>query len=451
MILRLEDRHEHIQTIIEAALAAADPAGAVRRHLQRDGRLLLLEAYQYNLDSGRVFLLAAGKAALTMGRTALEILQNDVAGGVIITKQTEPGLSRRYMATVGERSAVAVYEASHPVSDESSVRATAAAIDLLENTAPGDLVLCLISGGASALLTQPHIALDQWQRLTQALLESGCTINELNSVRKQLDEVKGGGLARLAAPAATVSLVLSDVVGNPLDVIGSGPTAANPESPAEALTVLHRYNIAGVLIPEVWKSIIDRLTNPRSVTSVARFEELEVNNVIIGDVRIAAHAAAGAASDLGFDDRFLTAHLQGESREVGRVAAALARDAPQGVCLVLGGETTVTVRGEGTGGRNQELALSAAISLSGMEHAALSTFATDGEDGVTDAAGAIITGQTAARAKAAGLDPQEYLHDNDSYNFFSDLEIETGRDYLLRTGPTGTNVNDLLIILTYRG
>ena len=448
-ILRLEDRHEHVQSIVEAALAAADPAAAVRRHLQRDGRRLLLGDHLYNLDSGRVFLLAAGKAALTMGRTALNVLQDDVAGGVIITKQTEPGQSRRYTATVGDRAAVAVYEAGHPVSDESSTRATAAAIELLENTAAGDLVLCLISGGASALLTQPHIALEQWQRLTRALLESGCTINELNSVRKQLDKVKGGGLARLAAPAATVSLILSDVVGNPLDVIGSGPTAANPESPAEALTVLHRYNIAGVLIPEVWKSIIDRLTNPRSITSLARFEELEVNNVIIGDVRIAAHAAAGAASDLGFDDRFLTAHLQGEAREVGRVAAALARDAATGVCLLLGGETTVTIHGEGSGGRNQELALSAAISLVGAQHAALSTFTTDGEDGVTGAAGAIITGQTAPRAEAAGLNPQKYLEENDSYNFFSDLENETGRNYLLRTGPTGTNVNDLLIILTY--
>ncbi|MDX1687963.1 MAG: DUF4147 domain-containing protein [Candidatus Promineifilaceae bacterium] len=449
MTLHFENRHDHVQSIIEAALDAADPAGAVRRHLRRDGRQLLIGEHRYDLDRGRVFLIAAGKAALSMGRTALDILQDELAAGVIITKQTEPGQPRRYTATVGGRAAVAVYEASHPVSDESSVRATAAAIDLLEETAPGDLVLCLISGGASALLTQPHIALEQWQRLTQALLESGCTINELNSVRKQLDNVKGGGLARLAAPAATVSLILSDVVGNPLDVIGSGPTAANPESPAEALTVLHRYHIAGVLIPEVWKSVIDRLTNPRSVTSLARFEELEVENVIIGDVHIAANAAADAARQLGFDDRFLTAHLQGEAREVGRVAAALARDAPTGACLLLGGETTVTVHGEGTGGRNQELALSAAISLADAHELALATFATDGEDGVTDAAGAIVTGQTAPRAEAAGLNPQEYLEENDSYNFFLNLEKETGRDYLIRTGPTGTNVNDLLIILSY--
>lgn len=449
MTLHLENRHEHVQTIVEAALDAADPAGAVRRHLERDGRNLLIGEHRFVLDSGRVFLLAAGKAALTMGRAALDILQDQVTAGVIISKQVEAGHPRHYTATVGGRAAVDVYEAGHPVSDESSVRATAAAIDMLEETVPGDLVLCLISGGASALLTQPHIALEQWQRLTEALLESGCTINELNSVRKQLDKVKGGGLARLAAPAATVSLILSDVVGNPLDVIGSGPTAANPESPAEALTVLHRYHLAGVLIPEVWKSIIDHLTNPRSVTSLARFEELEVENVIIGDVRIAANAAARAARELGFDDHFLTAHLEGEAREVGRVAAGLARDARPGACLLLGGETTVTVRGEGSGGRNQEVALSAAISLVGADRVALATCATDGEDGVTGAAGAIVTGQTAPRAEAAGLNPQEYLEDNDSHNFFLKLEQETGRDYLIRTGPTGTNVNDLLIILTY--
>lgn len=446
---QFENRHDHVQTLVEAALTAADPAGAVRRHLQRDGYQLLIGDHRYDLEGGRLFLLAAGKAALSMGRAALDILNGHVAAGVIITKQTEPGQPRRYTAAVGNRAAVSVFEAEHPVSDESSVRATAAAIDMLQDTAPGDLVLCLISGGASALLTQPHISLEQWQRLTQALLDSGCTINELNSVRKQLDRVKGGGLARLAAPAATVSLILSDVVGNPLDVIGSGPTAANPESPAEALTVLHRYRIAGVLIPEVWKTIIDHLTNPRSVTSLARFEELEVKNVIVGDVRIAAHAAAEAARQLGFDARLLTAHLQGEAREVGRVAAALARDAPSGACLLLGGETTVTVRGEGSGGRNQELALSAAISLAGANNRALATFATDGEDGVTDAAGAIVTGQTAPRAESAGLNPQEYLEDNDSYHFFENLEKESGRDYLIRTDPTGTNVNDLLIILSY--
>lgn len=449
MTLQFVNRHSHIQALIKAALAAADPAAAVRRHLRRDGHHLLIGNHRYDLESGRLFLLAAGKAAVSMGRAALDILQDHIAAGVIITKKTEPGQPRRYTAAVGDRGTVAVFEAGHPISDESSVRATAAAIDMLEETVPGDLVLCLLSGGASALLTQPHILLEQWQLLTQALLESGCTINELNSVRKQLDRVKGGGVARLAAPAATVSLILSDVVGNPLDVIGSGPTAANPESPAESLTILHRYHIAAVLIPEVWKTIIDHLTNPRSVTSLARFEELEVENVIVGDVRIAAGAAADAARELGFDARLLTAHLQGEAREVGRVAAALARDASSGACLLLGGETTVTVHGEGTGGRNQELALSAAISLAGASHRALATFATDGEDGDTGAAGAIVTGQTASRAKSAGLTPQEYLDENDSHHFFQSLEEETGRDYLIRTGPTGTNVNDLVVILAY--
>jgi hydroxypyruvate reductase len=291
--------------------------------------------------------------------------------------------------------------------------------------------------------------LAEWQQLTTHLLQSGCTINELNAVRKQLDEVKGGGLALMAQPAATVSLILSDVVGNPLDVIGSGPTAPNPQPPAEALTVLHRYRARRTLARETWSRIYDLLTDPRSATSLARFEGLEVRNIIVGDVRRAANAASAAAEKLGFTSTVLTAHLQGEAREVGRVAAALAKDANAGSCLLLGGETTVTVHGDGHGGRNQELALAAAIALEGFPQRVIASFATDGEDGPTDAAGAVITGETIAAADGVNLDAREYLDRNDSYAFFTHLAKATGRTFLLQPGPTGTNVNDLLFVLRY--
>lgn len=450
MTLDSQQARTHIDTMIEAALAAADPASAVRRHLQKDGRSLFVGPYRYDLDRGRLFLLSVGKAALTMGRAALQELEGDIAAGVIIGKPSPGAPARRFTSTVGDgRAQVTIYEAGHPVSDENSLLATKNVVDLLQETAPGDLLLCLISGGTSALLTQPVISLEQWQNLTQALLESGCTINELNCVRKQLDRVKGGGLAELAAPASTISLILSDVVGNPLDVIGSGPTAADPDSPAEALSILHRYNIARHVDADTWALITERLTNHREATSLARFSRLEVRNVIVGDVRRAAEAARAAAADLGFQAQMLTAQLEGESREVGRVAAALAKDAPPGGCFILGGETTVTVRGDGLGGRNQELALSAALRLAGASDRVVCTFATDGEDGPTDAAGALVSAEVHSLARLEGLDMLDYLDRNDSHGFFLRLAQEIGRDFLLRPGPTGTNVNDLLFILNY--
>lgn len=439
---------EHIQPLIDAALEAADPASAIEAHLRRDGRRLLVARHTYDLDQGHVYLIAAGKAALPMSTAALEILGDDIWAGVIITKQAAEGASRRYVSSAGERrNNLAIFEAAHPVSDRNGVRATAAAIDLLQDTEPGDLVLCLLSGGASALLTQPLLPLGEWQQMIQALLESGCTINELNCVRKQLDSVKGGGLAAMAGPASTISLILSDVVGNPLDVIGSGPTVPNTESPGDALTVLHRYDIMHRVTPETWAVISEQLTDPRQVRSLTKVEELEVRNVIVGDVRRAATAAVEAARESGLRAELLTAHLQGEAREVGAVAAALARDLASGHAWVLGGETTVTVRGEGTGGRNQELALAAAVGIEGCERCVIATFATDGEDGPTDSAGAIVTGETVTAARTHNLDPQAFLDANDSYNFFTKLSHETGNDYLLHPGSTGTNVNDLLFIL----
>jgi glycerate 2-kinase len=444
---------EHVEAIVAAAVAAAEPGAAVQAHLRRQRDQLEVgnppEAWRFDLAGGRIFVIASGKAAIPMGRAALQVLEGQVAGAIFVTKQGETGVGRRYRASVSTGAPVTVFEAGHPVSDETSVRATTAILDMLQQTQPGDLVLCLLSGGTSALLAQPVVTLAEWQQLTSVLLDSGCTIHELNSVRKQLDRVKGGGLARAAAPAAVASLILSDVVGNRLDVIGSGPTAPNPESPATALSVLHRYNIAALLAPETWQVVTDHLTDRHNATSFSRFDDQEVINIVVGDVGTAVEAAAEEARWLGFDARPLTRHLEGEAREVARVVAALAKDAPPSSCLILGGETTVTVRGMGRGGRNQELALAAALALEGWERVALATFASDGEDGSTDAAGAVVTGYTTMRARDAGLQPRAALDDNDSYGFFSALSLAGAPDPLLQPGPTGTNVNDLVLVLRY--
>lgn len=440
-------RERHARQLVEASLVAVDPAAAVRRNLRLAGDRLLAGDLSYDIGQGRVFVVAAGKAARDMGVAAAGILGDALAAGVLIGKRERPVPDPQDHQPAKETEAPGLLPArlplrlaGHPLPDQAGVEATAEVVELLGQTTPEDLVLCLISGGASALLTLPVLPLERWQRLVDVLLASGCTINELNVVRKRFDRVKGGGLARLVAPAACASLILSDVVGNPLDIIGSGPTVANPDDPALPARILARYDVSSRLPPEDWAAIsrqLDRLVE----------EELpapaEAHNIIVGDVRQAAEAAVAAARRIGFEACLLTAHLEGEAREVGRVAAALAKDAETNSCLVLGGETTVTLRGDGYGGRNLEVALSAALALDGWPDRAVITFATDGDDGPTDAAGALVTGQTANQARHLGLNPQTHLDRNDSYPV---LEA-TGS--LIITGQTGTNVNDLLFLLTY--
>jgi hydroxypyruvate reductase len=347
-----------------------------------------------------------------------------------------------------------------------------AVTEFIAQATVGDLILFLISGGTSALLTQPLLSLTEWQQLTQVLLASGCTIQELNCVRRQLDHVKGGGLARMAAPATCISLILSDVVGNPLADIGSGPTVLVDESPADALAVLQRYGVAAQLDTAVWQRIEQLLQQP----DLFPRKVVQSEQVVVGDVKAAATAVFTKAAHLGFLAHILTTRLEGEAREVGKFVAAIAQDLPPGHCLILGGETTVTVRGEGQGGRNQELALAAAVALQGHPNVVIMSLATDGEDSTTGAAGAMVSGETAVLAHEYGLDPLEFLNNNDSYSFFKQLDdtiltmsmkepmIEPNVEgettdvspsnsaphlHLLQTGPTGTNVNDLIVILTY--
>lgn len=444
--LRASPMGETIARVLAAALAAVEPAAAVARHLRRDGDLLLAGDRAIDLRAvGRVIVVGAGKAGEPMARAAAAILGDRLSAGLVVVKDGHLG--------EGPVERVRLVEAGHPVPDERGVAAARELAALLGGLGPDDLVLALISGGGSALLTLPAegVALGDLQALTEALLASGASIGEINTLRKHLDRVKGGGLARLAHPASLVTLILSDVVGSPLDTIASGPTVGDPSTFADALEVLERRGLLEAAPP----AIVAHLRRGRAgelpetpKPGDALFDR--VHNLLVGDNRQAAAAALAAAEAAGLTPVLLTTALEGEAREAGRFLAAILREAAGGegtlrrpICLVAGGETTVTLRGKGRGGRNQELALAAAPALAGLRDVALVALATDGGDGPTDAAGAVVTGETMARARALGLDHAGHLAHNDAYPFFAAL------DDLLRPGPTGTNVNDLTFLFAW--
>lgn len=447
------DYRRHVDELVTAGIGAADSGLAVSSFLKKEGRTLSIgrepEVEPIDLDQGRVFLVASGKAAVPMARAALRVLGDDLEAGIIITKdigQGEVGVARED-EFAGRP--VKIIAAGHPVPDERGIDGTKAVVEMLSAARREDVVLCLISGGTSALLTQPLMPLEDWRKLVELLLKSGCTINEFNIVRRSVDRIKGGGLARAASPATCYGLILSDVVGNPLNMIGSGPTVPDEDLVVSAVQVLGRYDIARQLEREEWGRLALALNQARYLHKAPR---PSVRNFIVGDVRGAATAVLVAAIRLGFVGQILTTHLDGQAREIGRLTGGIARDLPPGQCLIMGGETTVTIRGKGIGGRNQELALSAAIALERQPHVAVFSFSTDGEDGPTPAAGAVVTGETDRLARSYGINPMAHLMDNGSYSFFARLD-EASRSrvdpHLIVTGPTGTNVNDLVVILSY--
>jgi glycerate 2-kinase len=329
--------------------------------------------------------------------------------------------------------------------------AAEAVTTVLATTTARDRVLLLLSGGASALLPSPvdGISLADLQTVTEHLLRAGATICEINAVRKHLSRLSGGQLARLAQPASVVALILSDVVGDPLDVIASGPTAPDPTTYATAQAILARYDLVEQIPPSVLMHL-EEGTAERIAETPKPGDPVfaNVTNVIVGSNRLAALAATVEAKRLGYNTLLLTTFMEGEAREVARVTAALAKGirtygdpVQRPACLVWGGETTVTVRGQGKGGRNQELALAAALAMEGLPDVSLLALATDGTDGPTDAAGAIVDGHTAEIARESGWDPAATLVDNNAYPLLDAVGA------LLRTGPTGTNVNDIAVLL----
>jgi len=438
---------ESIRRVLSAALQAVDPQAAVMRSLRREANRLVIGGQAYDLNTfHRVLVVGAGKAGAPMAQAVANLLGDRLSGGLVIVKDGYTG----GLQAVGS---IELAEASHPLPDERGVAATQRLVELLRDARAGDLVVCVISGGGSALMVAPApgISLADLQTLTSALLACGATIDEINALRKHLDVVKGGGLARLAAPASLLTLILSDVVGDALDVIASGPTVPDHSTFAQAWQSLERYALSGQVPATVTGHLQRGLRGELPETPKTGDPVFaSVQNVIIGNNLQAAQAALAQARQAGFNTLLLTSHLQGEARQAGQFLAAIARQVaasgePVGrpACIIAGGETTVTLRGKGKGGRNQELALGAVKGLAGLQDIVLVSLATDGGDGPTDAAGAVVTGQTLERARQAGLDPDPFLANNDSYRFFAAL------GELLRPGPTQTNVNDLAVIFAF--
>ena len=445
------DQRRILAELIDAALRAADPFAAVQRVARRQGDHLTLGPASFDLgQTGTIVVVGAGKAGAPMAAALHDLLGERIADGWVNVKQ---GYLLPGQETPDRIGRIRVQQAAHPLPDEAGRLGAQRVLELVRGLSEDDLVLCVISGGGSALLPLPAdgITLAEKQEVTGALLASGATINEINAVRKHLSAIKGGRLAQAAHPARVVSLILSDVVGSPLDVIASGPTVPDSSTWADAWAVLEKYDLAGGAPASVRGRLRRGMAGELPDTPKPGDPIFQsVWNLIVGENRMAALAAVEQAQALGLRAELLSTYIEGEAREVGRALAGLAKemaryDQPlaRPACLVLGGETTVTLRGDGTGGRNQELALAAALALDGWEGTVLVALATDGTDGPTDAAGAVATHDTAARAARAGLSPGRYLENNDSYHFFERLGD------LLLTGPTNTNVNDLIFICAF--
>ena len=432
---------DDLLAIYQAALAAADPQAAVERSLQRHQQALVIGTNPYDLGALLgVQLLAAGKAAAAMARGAAEALGDVIAGGIIVTS--------RGSAAGGAPADLEVIEAGHPVPDQSSVRGGQELLAAARRAGEGgQLALVLLSGGASALAEVPAagLTLADMQATTELLLRSGADISEINIVRKHLSAIKGGQLARAAAPAPMATLVLSDVVGSELSSIGSGPTVADPSTWEDVRRVIENYRLRERIPPAASARIEGGLSGSIADTPKPGDEVIARGYVhIVGDAKRAAEAARGEAAKLGWRATVIDAQVSGDAEELARKLPALIEEARREgphACLVLAGETTVVVRGKGRGGRSQQLALAFALSCEGDGRVLLAALATDGIDGPTDAAGAIVGGGTAARIREAGIDPAGALAQNDAY---AALDAAAA---LVKPGPTGTNVNDLLLIL----
>ncbi|MBS1875245.1 MAG: glycerate kinase [Acidobacteria bacterium] len=412
--------------IFKAGLAAADPARAVEQALAKVG-----DRYR------RILVVGAGKAGATMARAAERALGSRIAGGLINVKDGHTAKLRR----------IELNECGHPIPDERGVDGARRIAEIVRSAGPGDLVLCLISGGGSALLPYPAegLTLADKQETTRCLLACGATIHEINAVRKHLSAIKGGRLALLAQPAPVLALLLSDVIGDDLSVIGSGPTAPDESTYQGALEALDKYGIRAA-VPEPVRKRLE--AGARGEVEETPKELSNARNIVVGSNRLAVDAAERKAKELGYRTLVLATTIEGETRDIARMHAAIAKEvlasrrpvrAP--ACILSGGETTVTLRGKGLGGRNQEFALAAALDIAGAGDVAVLSAGTDGTDGPTDAAGAFADSSTLMRSAAKGLDAKASLRENDSYHFFEPLND------LVKTGPTGTNVMDLRILL----
>ena len=436
------DARQTLRTIVAAALAAVDPEVAVRNHLSPgDGKITVDDTVLSLSDVDRVLVIGAGKAGVPMSRAVEAALGGLVYDGHVIVPHGQAAALER----------IQIHEAGHPVPDEAGVQAGRAVLKVLADADEKTLVICLISGGGSALLVCPveGVTLEDLQTTNQALLACGATIVEINTLRKHLSAVKGGQLARAAVPARMLTLILSDVVGDPLDAIASGPTVPDTTSFEDCAAIVDRYGLGNSLPSRVIRRLDDGASGGRIETPKPGDPMFDrVTNILVANNDNAVRAAARKADELGYKSFVLSTLIEGETCDVAKVHAAIAREIRASgrpceppCCLISGGETTVTLRGKGRGGRNQEFVLAAALDIDGADGITVCSVGTDGIDGTTDAAGAIADGQTATRSIAAGLDPYASLEENDSNAIFTAL------DDLVVTGPTDTNVMDLRLVL----
>lgn len=447
-IIRPKGLNVEISQIIQAALNAVDSYQIVKKRIRKDGTILSIGNDSFDLEQkGQVFLIGFGKAVLPMAKAVLDVMGDEITSGILIPKHYDLNSGGEFPGNLK------IFSGDHPIPTNKSLIAAKEISELMSTTTENDLVIGLISGGGSSLVTLPiePAEVEDLNILTQALLRSGASINEINTVRKHLDKIKGGGFLRFIYPARSIHLILSDVIGDDLSVIASGPTSPDPTTFSDAINVLKRYDLEENT-PETIRQVLYKGNQGEIPETIKNNDPLleKTSNQIIGSLQIAAHAAKQEAESLNFQTEILNLALMGEAKIAGKMLAQhlikrkndlIALKIP--LCIIAGGETTVTVSGNGKGGRNQELALAAALEIDGIKNVHFVTFASDGEDGPTDAAGAYVDGQTVQRAKKLGLNAQEYLTNNDSYNFF----IQTGE--LLFSGPTGTNVNDLVFMLVY--
>lgn len=431
-------------TLLESAISSVDPGNLVKKNIKLVGHNLEVVGTRLDLDDyDRIIVVGGGKASGRMAEALEEILQKRITTGVI-------NVLRGTAGSFGTKTIV-LNEAGHPIPDDGGLEGVRKMMELLKGLDERTLVINLLSGGGSALLPAPAdgISLVEKQKTTSLLLKCGATIAEINVIRKHISALKGGRLAALAYPATLLCIILSDVVGDSLPSIASGPTVADPSTFSDAIRILEYYSI-WEKTPESVRNYLQKGTANKNLESPKPGDPRlsRVQNIILGNNRIALESAERKATELGCNALILSSYIEGEARHVGTVLSALVKetvttDQPivkPGV-LLAGGETTVTVTGSGRGGRNQEVALSSALRVSSLKGVAIASVGTDGLDGSSEAAGAIVDGMTLKRALDMGMEPAKYLTDNDSYHFFKNLND------VVVTGPTGTNVNDVMVLV----
>lgn len=442
--MNVEDRkaRDLLLKSLNDALNAVDPREIIRARIELNDHLLKVDPYVFDLEKFKhIYVIGGGKASGSMAEALEQILDDYITDGLVNVLH----------GTKNKTKIVKLQGASHPVPDEAGVEGTRKILKMVEKAEADDLIVCLISGGGSSLMPLPrgNISLADKKIITDALLKSGATINEFNTVRKHISDFKGGWLAKKAYPATILNLILSDVMGDPLDFIASGPTVPDSTTFKEAVQVLKKYSLWENAPFTIKKVLSDGEKGLIPETPKAGDEAFgKVCNVVVGNNRLASQAVCESLKSNCLNTVLLTSTLEGEAKQVGTVLASIAREvissgnpARKPCGIVAGGETTVVVTGKGKGGRNQEIALASALKLQGLKGVVVASLTTDGVDGPTDAAGAIVDSTTLSRAKKLGMVPEKFLAENNSYSFFAKLGD------LILTGPTGTNVNDVTAVV----